>query len=456
MKGEDLLQAMDGLQEDVLERNMKEALPRKKSWAPALLAACLALAVGLGALWNWNRQPEPPSGAPGQVQLLQNPGWQGMGMTQQGEVPDESRSMLAGHQSYYQNGLVVLCRAVEVLPDVYETVAPYGSMEIWRLRVFQMQVIDGLDTGITGDFWFAIPDAWYEDLTQYETLMISLGQLGPDFLLQNTRTLALERFDLLFWETWPFYGDIIAFRDGIFDESLWACESWEKANALRAWEHLDYDHCTRIVSRGDSIEDVLQVIEERRQDEKYKPATLYTNNVSGDAAQALEYIQSLEQGSYIPKTGFSAKQPHYTRYIGGCPTNEYIIIDRENNTAEYSEFRFTQEDLQNLPDVAGYVRSLNLDALSPPNRDVEGRDLLFRGAYGWYEKTDKGVLAFVKVIWMYDYEGYGYIYDDLYIQLTLDGTQVRTRDQMLDILGENSNIYTGSYDDDIVSGFPKY
>ncbi len=60
---------------------------------------------------------------------------------------------------------------------------------------------------------------------------------------------------------------------------------------------------------------------------------------------------------------------------------------------------------------------------------------------GWYEKTRDGVRAFIKVTWYHESKQAILVYDDLFLEVTLEGVQSRTRQEMVDILGRfNGNV----------------
>ncbi len=431
MKGEDILEAIGGLDERILGKNSGEAPRRKKLW-PTLVAACLLIAIGLGLMVMETPKQDPLCYMPT--------------LRQEGDAEGGERYSLIGHHTMYEHGFVVTARAVERIEGVYETPARYGSMTVERLCIYRMQVLDALDEGLPQMFYYAIPEKYDEDLTKYDTLLISMFQQGVDYQLIHVETGRLDIFDHLFYESWPFYGDIIAFRDGVFDISLWKCENWIDAPYSIYLFMTKYGIPNLLVSDGITLEAVVEKILQRRQNEAYTPQVYYTNELTGDAAQALQYVRSCAPGTYVGSArhgrldNYGGKRVFYTRYVNGYPTNAYIAIDRETNTAEYSPASITQADLENLPDLGAYIQSLDLDALSPPNKDVQGLELLHRVAYGWYEKTESGLYAMVKIAWAYQGEKPHRICDDMYIHLTADGPQVLTEEEVEDLIGQSELI----------------
>ncbi len=429
MKGEDILNAMSDLDEKLVKKNSGEAPRRKRIW-PALTAACLLLAIGLGLMAGGFEQQGPVCYMPT--------------LRQDGEVEGGGQYSLIGHHTMYEAGFVVTARAIERMEGVYETPARYGSMTVERLCIYKMQVLESLDEAVPEVFYYAIPEKYDEDLTKYDTLLISMFQQGVDYQLIHTETGRLDTFDNLFYESWPFYGDIIAFRDGVFDISLWKCENWISAPFSVYRFMTTHGISDLLVKDGITLEEVVEKILQRRQSEHYTPAVYHTNELTGDAAQALQYVRSCAPGTYVGSgrygflSNYGAKRVFYTRYVNGYPTNSYIAIDRETNTVEYSPATITAADLENLPDLGAYIRDLDLDALSPPNKDVEGRELIHRVVYGWYEKTENGLYAMVKIAWAYQGDKSYRICDDMYIHLTNAGPQVLTEEEVEDLIGDSA------------------
>ena len=81
----------------------------------------------------------------------------------------------------FQHGYIhVVAKAIEEV-GVYETLNAYGSTQTHSYRIFAMQVIDplesGMETGLQGTFFYLLPSYLQGDLTQYDALLISMTQL---------------------------------------------------------------------------------------------------------------------------------------------------------------------------------------------------------------------------------------------------------------------------------------
>ncbi len=312
-----------------------------------------------------------------------------------------------------------------------------------RLCIYKMQVMESLDEAVPKVFYYAIPEKYDEDLTKYDTLLISMFQQGVDYQLIHTETGRLDTFDNLFYESWPFYGNIIAFCDGVFDISLWKCENWINAPYSVYRFMIQYGIPNLLVSDGITLEEVVEKILQRRQSENYTPRVYYTNDLTGDGAQALQYVRSCAPGTYVGSgrhgflNNYGGERVFYTSYVNGYPSYSYISYDRISYSVEFSPLSITEADLENLPDLGTYIQGLDLDALSPPNKDVESRKLLHRVVYGWYEKTEDGLYAMVKIAWAYQGDKSYRICDDMYIHLTNAGPQVLTEEEVVDLIGQS-------------------
>ncbi len=434
MRGEDLLQALDDLPEDILNKNIKP--PRRRLWIPAL-AACLALVIGLGALL-WPRTPDTTLSIP---RLDPANSLNGLGFRAEGQEPEAGGKVsVIAPQGYFHKCTVVVVRAVEALPDVYEDMPAYAPGQIRRWRIFRLEIVDALDSGLTGDLLYAIPEAYYQDLTAWDTLLLSIAQNLLDYTLKNTTDGSLLTLESLYVDGSPYHGEIVAFRNGVFDESLWSKGLWADPPyfPFSAYQELDREGNCLIVRRGSTLEEALAVIEARRAESDHRVPLV---NLSVQALAAAESMEEAFVGTgYKWDPAYQHRYLGYTRYIGGCPTNEYATIDPQTGEVCYSEVRFTPEDLEALPDLSAYMDTLDLSSLELPY-DADRGALLYRAVYGWYEKTETGVRAFVKVTWYHESSEALVVYDDLFLEVTLEGVQVRSRMEMRDILGqENENL----------------
>ena len=364
--------------------------------------------------------------------------------------PGASQPNAAPPQFEFQHGyLHVVAKAIEEV-GIYETLNAYGSTQTYTYRVFAMQVIDplesGMETGSSDTFFYLLPSYLQGDLTQYDALLISMNQLPHNFVLRNED--ALIAVDYLFTDPrrHPELGNIIAFTDGVFDESLWQDISWRYG--YRGEYHLDRNDDSLLVSRGSTLEEALQ--RRQAQIEKLskwnKPQTVKHYDFQTDAAkQVMDYVMPFKNGVFVPYGNsytYGAR-----RYINGCPTNEWIQIDMENETITSSDYRFEDADFENLPDLAAYIESVDLSQIAPQHTDPSGKILIFNSAVGWYEKTETGVYSIVRIAWRYFEEDNYYMeyYDETFILLDETGDHIISREDLIELIGDNRNISYKEY-----------
>lgn len=111
--------------------------------------------------------------------------------------------------------------------------------------------------------------------------------------------------------------------------------------------------------------------------------------------------------------------------------------------------------MSRLPDLTSAfesVKSAVIDgSVTPPNYKAQ-EPILYTssGIFGWYAKTEKGVIGIVRVTWSFLMEGYDYYYDDAYYVIEYGSEKCKpvSRDSLLEILGdhETNYIYKGEYD----------
>ncbi len=348
----------------------------------------------------------------------------------------------------------VVARATEEYPGIRETLPAYGSIHTQRYRLFRMQVLDPLESGLAGDFFYLLPAHLAGDLTAYDALLISMTQLPPRTVLRCDGQLTA--YDYLFTdaEGHPELGNIIAFSDGVFDESLWQDRSWIYGYQF-AKSMLDSGDEYLLVARGSTLEEALA--RRRLMGISGNPAALRHPDFTDEAArEAYAYLAPFENGIFAssdsPWTGYGCYTA--TRYIGGCPTNEWVSIHMETEEVTRSPVRFEAADIEGLPNLGLYIEGLDLASLRPQHMEPEKASGA-RTAMGWYEKTEDGrVFSIVRVAWYYSESGYdeddhhyyyrGY-YDETFILLDKTGDRVVSREELIALIGENPNISQAEY-----------
>ena len=182
-----------------------------------------------------------------------------------------------------------------------------------------------------------------------------MSQIGVEnYVLKNATQNRMESFELPMFADYqdnPELGNIIAFTDGIFDESLWQNETWRYGYQFASYYLDNPEAGNLVVFRGDSESTVIAAIKE--QFDEWHPAGYQEPSVSTvdfttqAAKDALEYVKPFANGvfsqTYLPYNG--SGELIFRRYINGCQTEETIRIDLLTEEVTYSEVRYTKEDM---------------------------------------------------------------------------------------------------------------
>lgn len=395
MNEHDLLDAIGKTEETVLEASEKRHIP----WKFLLTAAaCLVLLLStLLAFLSPGQQTSSP--LPGQIISSQRLTWisnnntldyfsEG-GMAEQGTPPPQ-----------FSNNLSVEARVLDVLPDLYQF--PSGYRDSQKYHVLRMELLDAIYAEhMPSEFYYLLPAELSTDLKQFDSLIMVVGQAGTEYgLLQNVDSSRLEAFSFLFFSGvfLPHEGAVIACTDGKMDMSLWLLEGW---NEISYWPEAlsDPEKFPQYPGkRNRTVEEIKEAI--RRDIGKYdswyaRPKYVLSNaDLDWEEAQAVvEYTKPFENGffkSFISNGGFA-----YQRIINGFPTNEYIYVNAENKTISH-DVRFTQEDIENAPDLTFHFL---FASLRTPPRQKSGKPLVFCTAKGSYEKHGDHVFGIIKIYW---------------------------------------------------------
>lgn len=468
MKHEKILHAIGKISDELIEDAALPAGSGRKQfpWKRVIaLAACLCVILTATFAIPYFRQDTPAEPTySDQISFLSelhktDPGITGQpfryiaGSANPGTGP---QAEAAPPEFVFQQGYVhVIAKAVEEL-GIYETMPAYGDIFTSKYRLFSMQVIDPLESELEGTFYYLLPEKLQGDLTQYDALLISMSQLPKNYVLRSGNQLTA--FDYLFHDPQdtPELGNIIAFTDGVFDESLWQDESWHFGYQFAKYD-LDEEDNDMLVLRGTTLEEALL----RRQEQYEERAEWAEQHQWGDwtknsrvrrydfrteaARQLMAYLKPFENGIFIPESWSSPY--HIRRYINGCPTNEWYAIDHEEETVTSSAYRFTDEDFEKLPNISAYIASLDLSRIGPQHTDTSGKELIYNHVVGWYEKTESGIYSVVRIAWRYCDQGDRHVqyYDESFILLDETGDHLISREDLLALIGENRNISEQEY-----------
>ncbi len=363
----------------------------------------------------------------------------------------------------FSRGIAVKAKVVKNHPDKYYKLDVSSEYRPTAYRLIQMETIEVISgENVPQYFLYLIPEYVYVDMSVYDSLLISMSQIGVEnYVLKNATQNRMESFELPVFADYqdhPELGNIIAFTDGIFDESLWQNETWLFGYQFASYYLDNPEAGNLVVFRGDSESTVIAAIKE--QFDEWHPAGYQEPSVSTvdfttqAAKDALEYVKPFANGvfsqTYLPYNG--SGELVFRRYINGCQTEETIRIDLLTEEVTYSEVRYTKEDMEQIENISAHLSEKSNEYMeqlpTPPHTDPEGKELLCLNLYAWYVKVDGKLYGVIKTAWRYK-EADNYFlqyYDDSYVLYDMSaGTATNiSRDDLVPIIGTR-NVYRGEY-----------
>ena len=358
-------------------------------------------------------------------------------------------------------GISVTAKLIEMIPDTYTFFDDWNQYEYRLLRMKTVKLLRG--TEMTEEFYYMVPVAFMTDFSIFDSFMIKdMAQFAYDYSVMYNKTqgkaeqLTLPLFGYRVYGYHLMGENFTAFdSDGNFDGRLW--------NANEAW--------IEETERAPIVDNIEQAEKIHKEEIGYSSGNDYyvhlLKDISGEAADILEQIKSFENGMFIPtfgsKLGLSPEvQFHAIKYINGFATNEKVSVwckewtGDNQDTYAYTKARFNEEDMSRLPDLSSAFESvkgaLNSGTVTPPHfNSQEKLRNTTSGVFGWYAKTENGVIGIVRVTWCFYTEKYQDYYDDAYyiIEYGSDKCKAIDRDALLELLGdyEATYIYTGEYNE---------
>ena len=376
-----------------------------------------------------------------------------------------SEDSLSANQEMYIKGPSVVAEFVDVLPDVYTMYQDWDQEEFILLHMKTIKLLRGCED-MPEEFYYIVPIEYTTDFSLYDRFVISgMGQCTYEYSVMYNKTQEKsEQLNLIVYSN-NAYGigmgsNFMAFdEDGNFDQRLWS--------STDRWNQAAQNYAFPSTLKEVEEEEYLWWENEQFFKHDYRHSL---ESVSGDAAKALEYIKSFENGLFVPDISFHLHAAYptvqfgATRYINGLASNERLYIRQDPSIAgneathEFTKARFDEEDLKVLPDLRSAISTVadayERDKIRPPHiRNYKNLKLLDYGIFGWYAKTEDGVIGVVRVNWMYSSEkiGDGVRMDDAYyiIEYGSDICKPIERDELLEKLGEYeaTYIYTGDYNE---------
>lgn len=452
MKKQEWNEALNHLDPEIVEKYVlqKDELRQKKRkktvWFRAvIIAACLAVVVCVlvTLILKGNHDltiidPQAPSLEP---------------------VYYGSQSSLDLYGDELLDGPSVIAEFVEALPDVYTVYNDWGQKEIMLIRMKTVKLLSGSQE-MPEEFYYMVPVAFMTDFSLYDSFIIKrMGQASYEYAVLYNKTKGEPEQIYLAMFAYSAYGigmgeKFIAFdEDGNFDRGLW--ESNDK------WREF-----TKNDASPGSLNEVAE--SESSRSNAYRGPNLL-KHLSGEAVEALEYIKSFENGIFVPGISYHlhSASPEVqftaTRYIDGFASNEKLFIRQDTRiqgdtgSYEFSKAHFSEDDLNALPDLRTAITTVadayNKGRIDPPHiKNYNSLSLSSYGIFGWYAKTDDGVIGIVRVSFCYSGKrADGLRLDDAYYIIEYGSNTCKPidRDALLERLGEceSTYIYTGEYNE---------
>ena len=366
-------------------------------------------------------------------------------------------------QFEFSSGIAVKAKVVKNHPDKYYKLDVSSEYRPTAYRLIQMETIEVISgENVPQYFLYLIPEYVYVDMSVYDSLLISMNQIGVEnYVLKNATQNRMESFELPIFsdkQDHPELGNIIAFTDGVFDESLWQNHSWLYGYQFAKLDLDNPEHSNLVVARGDSEGMVISAIK-KQFDEWHptgyqEPSVITLDFTTQEAKDAIKYVKPFANGvfsqTYLPYNG--SGELIFRRYINGCQTEETIRIDLLTEEVTYSEVRYSKEDLEQLENISAHLSEKAneyMDQLpTPPHTDLEGKELLSLNLYAWYVKVDGKLYGVIKTAWRYKEKDDWFIqyYDDSYVlyDMTAGTATDISRDDLVNIVGTR-NVYRGEY-----------
>ena len=404
-----------------------------------------------------------------------------------------------GSSFNYIRGTAIVAKVVEVLPDEYSDPAltqmyekkgvftfSYDLAHSWKkdldfkfhiLRLRVERVING--ENIPHEIYYMLPSYASTDLLEYDQMIFFVRLQGYDqYVLMNETQGRAEAFYPMFvsnkWTNpYSHVGSILAFSNGRLDTGLWEKEGWlVPYDNMNFWDgytlqdFLKKNDDSILASptaypayEGCTLRGAIRMIQKYQQELKDN-STEYNFNVfdrplTSKVQAALSYVKPFENGIFAHNSGEIGVR--YFRVIHGFFTREEIEIDYKTGEVYYSGEPFTQQDIDNLPDLSVFLSQLDLTTLDTGHLTPEvaaNLQVNFCRTTAWYTKYNGQAYGVVKVHWQYieidiapDVQGYpDRYYDDLYYLFSTDGeVKVVSREELREYIGDDGEIESFEY-----------
>lgn len=443
MTGDEILDAMEHIDPDLIEAADVPVQKRRKPYWVAAVAAVLILAISALSLLHQLTPRQPTLPTLSLFHHIVNPE-KVTGISHIGTPSNSSNSNGPNFNrvtDHFYIGIILEAKVVEILPDIYRD--PNGRVQYHLLILETVDVIRG--ENIPQKFFMRIPAYMSPELNQFDSLIVSLHQLGiENYILRNESSSQYEAFSLLF----ELFSDfsIVPFRNGVWDPSLWEMDGWYFSNNLQyllngeEWSLYPAKKGTTIAQCKKNIKNLVAETSMLYEYKVYTQADIGQDTV-------FAYVAPFENGVFLQEYYFTREGSlRYIRTINGIMTNEVIYVSKDS--AVYEGECFTHEDLSNVPNLAEYLDALKdtLNTMSSPHADFykdKQVELKNTWASAKYFKSNGQVYSIIKICWQYDTtdttDQSSYYRDTQYFLLSYDGScREMEREEMLQIIGSET------------------
>lgn len=343
------------------------------------------------------------------------------------------------------SGLVVKARVVENYEDTYYKLDVNAESAPKAYRLILLEVLEEVHSANMPRYvLYLIPKGYFLDLSVYDSLLISMRQIGTEnYVLRNGTKNQIEAFSIpVFadWEDRPDLGDVMAFTDGVLDRGLWENRWWRYG--LGYLDLPESDPCRYFAHPGETEQAIIERIKAINTTGGAEILTL--NFTSQEAKDAIAYVKPFENGVFSQEYLITSNILRFRRFINGCQTEEVITINLKTEEVTYSEVRYTPEDIAGLADLSEYVsrkaQEYQQETPVPPHTDTTGKELRSLNLYAWYFKLDGKLYGVVKTTWIYkeDTDGWYVLYyddDHILFDMTEATAQNISRENLIALAG---------------------
>jgi hypothetical protein len=362
--------------------------------------------------------------------------------------------------------MTVEVKVVEIFPDTYyfPYAQSYSGSHYSQLeyRVARLSVIDSIKAiGMPEEIYLQFP-YYSEDVFEgHDSFIMTLSQVGiENFLMINKSKQEITYFPNMFvaGKISMFdigYGSVIAFKDGTVDASF-----WEKADHYSQWKEQnigwfnrylsDPEHYNYPAGYNSTVDEVKANIGSLDTTSSYLDGYKYLSSAdlfSSEESKAIQAYVDPASSNVFAHCILIGKTVGYTRLINGFPTEETFSVHmREIDSVSKGDKSYTPEDLSRVPHIGEALANMDLLSLKPPHIEiVEGMELHYAAAQGFYRKVDGKVYGIIRIIWYYkSYDEFGYLLytgDDCYYLYDDSGNgSVLERDELRSIIGNDGAI----------------